>query len=60
MLVFSMASAHGAGFILLPVLLKISAAKPVHLEHAMHTSVFPGVLDQRWPEPEIERNDRRL
>ena len=52
-MVFSMASAHGAGFMFLPVLLKISAAKPVQMEHAMHANVFPGALDQRWPEPKI-------
>ncbi|MGA9245453.1 MAG: hypothetical protein WBW03_26145 [Silvibacterium sp.] len=53
MLVFSRASAHGAGFMLLPVLLKISAAKPVQMEHAMHANVFPGALDQRWLEAKI-------
>jgi hypothetical protein len=40
---FLMASAHGAGFMLLPVLLKISAAETMHMEHAMHTNVFPGL-----------------
>jgi hypothetical protein len=40
---FLMASAHGAGFMLLPVLLKISAAETIHVEHAMHANAFPGI-----------------
>ena len=44
-MVFSMASAYGAGFMFLPVLLKISAANSVQMEHAMHANVFPGALD---------------
>jgi hypothetical protein len=37
-----MASAHGAGFMPLPVLLKISATEVKHMEHAMHVNAFPG------------------
>jgi hypothetical protein len=38
---FLMASAHGAGFMLLPVLLKISA-ETIPMAHAMHPAIFPG------------------
>lgn len=37
---FLMASAHGAGFMLLPVLLKISAAQAMPMGHALHSHVM--------------------
>jgi hypothetical protein len=40
---FLMASAHGAGFMLLPVLLKMSAPESMHMGHAMHANAFPGL-----------------
>ena len=40
---FLMASAHGAGFMLLPVLLKMSAAETVPMTHAAHVHAFPGL-----------------
>jgi hypothetical protein len=42
---FLMASAHGAGFMLLPVLLGMSAKGAGHELHAMH---FPGIGMQLW------------
>jgi hypothetical protein len=39
---FLMASAHGAGFMLLPVLLKVSISASIPMEHAMHTNAFVG------------------
>jgi hypothetical protein len=44
---FLMASAHGAGFMLLPVLLKVSAAQAMHMGHALHSHAMsdPG---QAW------------
>jgi hypothetical protein len=40
---FLMASAHGAGFMLLPVLLKMSATDAMPMGHTMHTGAFPGL-----------------
>ena len=40
---FLMASAHGAGFMLLPVLLKVSATQAMHMEHALHARAMPGL-----------------
>jgi hypothetical protein len=37
---FLMASAHGAGFMLLPVLLKVSAAQAMPMGHALHSHVM--------------------
>jgi hypothetical protein len=39
---FLMASAHGAGFMLLPVLLKMSA-EAMHMAHAIHANIFPSM-----------------
>ncbi|MBV8673196.1 MAG: hypothetical protein JOZ33_07155 [Acidobacteriaceae bacterium] len=44
---FLMASAHGAGFMLLPVLLKVSATPTIHMEHALHEHAMPG-LGAAW------------
>lgn len=40
---FLMASAHGAGFMLLPVLLKMSATETAPVPHAGHVHAFPGL-----------------
>jgi hypothetical protein len=40
---FLMASAHGAGFMLLPVLLKVPAAQAMRMGHTMHTNAFGGL-----------------
>jgi len=40
---FLMASAHGAGFMLLPVLLRMSA-ETIPMAHAMHPAIFPGTI----------------
>jgi hypothetical protein len=39
---FLMASAHGAGFMLLPVLLKVSATPAIPMGHALHIHAMPG------------------
>jgi hypothetical protein len=44
---FLMASAHGAGFMLLPVLLKVSATQPMLMEHALHSHAMPSP-DAAW------------
>jgi hypothetical protein len=44
---FLMASAHGAGFMLLPVLLKVSATQAMHMEHELHVRAMPG-LGAAW------------
>ena len=44
---FLMASAHGAGFMLLPVLLKVSATQAMHMEHELHVRAMPA-LGAAW------------
>jgi hypothetical protein len=43
---FLMASAHGAGFMLLPVLLRMSTTHAMNMGHMMPANAFPGLVPE--------------
>jgi hypothetical protein len=43
---FLMASAHGAGLMILPVLLRMSTTDAIHMGHSMPSNSFPGLVPE--------------